>query len=62
MQCIIMEKHSNQITHHDETKKRAHYSQIVRAKEDLVGPATDKHQAPTHRLKLYVRAVIESEA
>ena len=26
------------------------------------GPATDKHQAPTHRLKLYVRAVIESEA
>ena len=21
-----------------------------------VGPATDKHQAPTHRLKLYVRA------
>ena len=28
----------------------------------MVGPATDKHQAPTHRLKLYVRAVIESEA
>ena len=27
-----------------------------------VGPATDKHQAPTHRLKLYVRAIIESEA
>ena len=27
-----------------------------------VGPDTDKHQAPTHRLKLYVRAVIESEA
>ena len=27
-----------------------------------VGPATDKHQAPTHRLKFYVRAVIESEA
>ena len=25
-----------------------------------MGPATDKHQAPTHRLKLYVRAVIES--
>ena len=24
-----------------------------------MGPATDKHQAPTHRLKLYVRAVIE---
>ena len=27
-----------------------------------VGPATDKHQAPTHRSKLYVRAIIESEA
>ena len=27
-----------------------------------MGPATDKHQAPTHRLKLFVRAVIESEA
>ena len=27
-----------------------------------VGPATDKHQAPTLRLKVYVRAVIESEA
>ena len=28
----------------------------------MVDPATAKHQAPTHRLKLYVRAVIESEA
>ena len=27
MQCIIMEKHSYQITHNDETKKRAHNSQ-----------------------------------
>ena len=26
-----------------------------------MGPATDKHQAPTHRLKLYVRAVIEAQ-
>ena len=26
-----------------------------------MGPAKDKHQAPTNRLKLYVRAVIESE-
>ena len=34
-----------------------------RAEENLtVGPATAKRQAPTHRLKLYVRAVIESEA
>ena len=28
----------------------------------MVGPATDKYLVPTHRLKLYVRAVIESEA
>ena len=37
MQCIIMEKHSLliKLTHHDETKKRAHGSQIVRAKENL---------------------------
>ena len=28
-------KHSNQLTLHDETKKRAHDSQIVRAKENL---------------------------
>ena len=28
----------------------------------MVGPATDKHQAPSHRLKLYVRPIIESEA
>ena len=66
MQCIIMENTLIKLTLHDETKKRAHDSQIVRAKENLKlshgGPATDKHQAPTHRLKLYVRAVIESEA
>ena len=47
-------------------EKRAHDSQIVRAKETIswamVCPATAKHQAPTHQLKLYVRAVIESEA
>ena len=28
----------------------------------MVGLATDKHQAPTHRFKLYVRAIIESKA
>ena len=28
----------------------------------MVGPATDKDQAPTHRLKIYVRAFIESKA
>ena len=27
-----------------------------------MGPAADKHQAPTHRLKLCVRAIIESGA
>ena len=66
MQCIIMENTLIKLTLHDETKKRAHDSQIVGAKENLklshMDPATDKHQAPTHRLKLYVRAVIESEA
>ena len=52
----------------DDTEKRTHDSQIVRAKENLklswamVGPATAKHQAPTHWLKLNVRAIIESEA
>ena len=28
----------------------------------MVGPATDKHQAQTYLLKLYVRIIIESEA
>ena len=28
----------------------------------MLGPATDKHQAPTHQLKFNARAVIESEA
>ena len=66
MQCIIMEKSLIKLTHHDETKKKAHDSQIARAKQTssvaTVGPVTDKHQAPTHRLKLYVSADIESEA
>ena len=33
MQCIIMENTLIKLTHYDETKKRAHASQIVRAKE-----------------------------
>ena len=42
-------------------------SQIVRAIENpsswaRVGPTTAKHQAPTNRLNIYIRAVIESEA
>ena len=28
----------------------------------MVAPAKDKHHAPTHGLKLFVRAVIESDA
>ena len=35
LQCIIMEKPLIKLTHYDETKKRAHDSQIVRAKENL---------------------------
>ena len=27
-----------------------------------VGPATDKYQSPTNPLKLYIKALIESEA
>ena len=66
MQCIIMKKSLIKLKHHNETKKRDHDAQIVRAKETssvaTVGPVTDKHQAPTHRLKLNVTADIESEA
>ena len=35
MQCIIIETTLIKLTPHDETKKRAHDSQIVRAKENL---------------------------
>ena len=35
MQCIIMENTLIKLTLHDETKKMAHDSQIVRAKENL---------------------------
>ena len=35
MQCTIMENTLIKLTLHDETKKRAHDSQIVRAKENL---------------------------
>ena len=53
MQCIIMENTLIKLTLHDETKKRAHDSQIVRAKENLKLSHGGLH---------YVRAVIESEA
>ena len=47
---MITEKQSNQIklTHYDNTKKRAHDSKIVKAKENF------KHQAPTNGLKLFL--------
>ena len=35
MQCIITENTRIKLTHHDETKKMAHDSQIVRVKEKL---------------------------
>ena len=35
MHCIIMEKTLIKLTHHNETKKRAHDSQIVRAEEKI---------------------------
>ena len=35
MQCIIMENTLIKLTLHDETKKRAHDPQTVRAKENL---------------------------
>ena len=48
-------------------KKKAHDPHINRAKENLklsygVRPAMDMHQTPIKGLKLYIRAVIESEA
>ena len=66
--CNVSSQRNNQIklTNYDDKKERAHDSQIVRAKETstrvMVGPANDKHQAPTNGLKLYVRAIIKSEA
>ena len=62
MQCIITEKQFNKLTHYDEAKKMAHGPHIVRAKETLNLSAKDKHQAPNNGLKLYVTAVVESEA
>ena len=38
MQCIIMENTLIKLTLHDETKKKAHDSQIVRAKKTQVEP------------------------
>ena len=55
MQCIITEKQSNQVKHYDETKKRAHDSQIVRAKENLKlswgGPSQGQASGTNQRIK-----------
>ena len=63
MQCILIRNNIIKLTRYDETKKRAGDSQLVIAKENsnwaIVDPATDTHQAPTHRLKFYI---IESDA
>ena len=41
-----------------------HNSHIVRTKETsswaTVGPATDKHEAPTHQFRSNIRAIIEN--
>ena len=66
--CNVLSKRSNliKLIYTDYTKKMAHSSKIVQAKENLelseLSPAKDRHQAPSNRLKLYVRTVIESEA
>ena len=67
MQCIIMEKHILiKLTHHDETKERAHDSQIVRAKENLKlshgGPATDKfaEQKKRNKTKIFIQNTLIS--
>ena len=63
--CIVSSWRNTKVKliHYDQTKKRAHDSQIVRTSIGAaVDPAIDKHQAPTQRLKLYIGAVIGSEA
>ena len=55
MQCFITGKQSDQITHYDETKKMAHDSQIVRAKENLKlshgGPSQRQASGTNQRIK-----------
>ena len=54
------------LTQFDEIKKRAHDSQKVRAKENLklsYSRPSQRHISGTNlQIKLYIRAVIESEA
>ena len=63
MQYIIIEKQYNQInTLWWNREKGSRLSDSQTSSWATVGPATAKHQAPTHQLKLYVKTVIESEA
>ena len=52
MQCIIMENTLIKLTLQDETKKRAHDSQIVRAKENL--KLSRKHYFPRKHISLFL--------
>ena len=65
MYYLVQRNNQIKLTHYDDTKKMAHDSQKVRAKENLKlsygGPANDNRQAPTDGLKPYVRSVIKSE-
>ena len=56
MQCIIMENTLIKLTLHDETKKRAHDSQIVRAKENL----KLSHDGSSYRLASGTNAPIKA--
>ena len=66
MQLTTTEKQPNKLTHNEETKERAHNTQIVRGKENLKlsYDGTSQRQASgTNQTdcQLYIRAVIESE-
>ena len=54
------------LTHYDKIKIMPYDSQIVCAKENIkfsyCWPSQCQASAPTNRLKLYVRTIIESEA
>ena len=66
--CNVTPQRNNliKLTNYDETKKRGLDSETVRAKENPKlthgGPSQTQAKVPTNRLKLNVRAVIESEA
>ena len=60
MQCIIMENTLIKLTLHDETKKRAHDSQIVRAEIfKLIKKAPEKISGGLHNM-CYIRSLILS--